>query len=193
MIEAPVFTPFGKIPRLTRGCVITEKIDGTNASIVISDTLEPFVYKSGQEVPFLVGSRNRWIQPENDNYGFARWAYDNKDELLKLGPGHHFGEWWGMGIQRRYDMKEKVFSLFNVARWKDGVPTPLVRTVPVIEQGDFSTMLVDAALSQLRERGSFAAPGYMNPEGVVVFHAASGRLFKKTLDHDEQPKGQVDG
>lgn len=193
MIEAPEFRPFGKIPRLSRGCVITEKIDGTNASILISDSLEPFVYKSGQEVPFLVGSRNRWIQPENDNYGFARWAYDHADELLKLGPGHHFGEWWGMGIQRRYDMKEKVFSLFNVARWKDGVPTPLVRTVPIIEQGDFSTLLVDSALTQLRQRGSFAAPGYMNPEGVIVFHAASGKLFKKTLEHDEQPKGQVDG
>lgn len=193
MIEAPEFRPFGKIPRLTRGCVITEKLDGTNASILISDNGDPFVYKSGQEVPFLVGSRNRWIQPENDNYGFARWAYDNKDELLKLGPGHHFGEWWGMGIQRRYDMKSKVFSLFNTARWEEGLPTSLVSLVPVIEKGDFSTLLVDAALSQLRERGSFAAPGFMNPEGVVVFHAASGKLFKKTLDHDEQAKGQVDG
>jgi len=28
-------------------------------------------------------------------------------------------------------------------------------------------------------------PGFMDPEGVVIFHAASGTLFKKTLHGDE--------
>lgn len=194
MIEVPDFTAFQKIPRLTRHCVITEKIDGTNSLVLNPPPGEAFVYKSGKVVPFLVASRNRWIQPENDNYGFAKWAYDNEAELLKLGPGHHFGEWWGAGIQRKYGMKEKVFSLFNTARWeKSGLPTTVVRLVPILERGDFNTSLVDSALDKLREHGSFAAPGFMQPEGVVIFHAASGRLFKKTLDHDELAKGQVDG
>lgn len=105
------FVEFPKIARLSRMCVITEKLDGTNASITITE--------DGQ---FLCGSRTRWITPEDDNYGFARWAHDHKDELMTLGPGTHFGEWWGHGIQRKYDLEEKRFSLFNVARWRESRP-----------------------------------------------------------------------
>jgi len=83
------FVKFGKIARLSRTVVITEKIDGTNGLIAI-----------GEDGEFQVGSRNRWIAPENDNMGFARWAYENKDELMGLGAGFHYGEWWGQGIQR---------------------------------------------------------------------------------------------
>ena len=75
------FKCFPKMPRLTREVVITEKIDGTNAQIYIN-----------QEGEFFVGSRTRWITPENDNYGFAKWCLDNKDELMLLGEGRHFGE-----------------------------------------------------------------------------------------------------
>lgn len=56
----------------------------------------------------MPNSRTRWITPEDDNYGFAKWANENKEELLKLGIGQHFGEWWGSGIQRGY----------NLQRWK---------------------------------------------------------------------------
>jgi len=88
------FVGFPKISRLTRDCVITEKIDGTNAQICIKE-----------DGTFLVGSRTQWITPEKDNHGFAKWAYANKEELLSLGVGNHFGEWWGNGIQRGYDLK----------------------------------------------------------------------------------------
>ena len=67
------FIKFPKIFRVSRPCVITEKIDGTNAQICITE-----------EGEFLVGSRTRWITPEDDNYGFARWANENKEELLRL-------------------------------------------------------------------------------------------------------------
>ncbi len=100
------FREFDKIPRLKRNVVITEKIDGTNACVVIS----PEGIISAQ-------SRSQIITPDNDNYGFARWVEDNSEELAKLGGGYHFGEWWGSGIQRRYGMDRKVFSLFNVGRW----------------------------------------------------------------------------
>ena len=100
MNEEIKFIPFKKTARLTRECYVTEKLDGTNASIYITE--------SGD---MLVGSRNRWITPTNDNYGFAKWAERNREELMKLGPGHHFGEWWGNGIQRAYGLKEKKFSL----------------------------------------------------------------------------------
>ena len=100
------FRGFQKISRLSRECIITEKIDGTNASV--------FITEDGQ---FLTGSRTHWIQPEADNFGFSRWAHEHKDELLTLGPGHHFGEWWGHGIQRGYGLPkgERRFLLFNTA------------------------------------------------------------------------------
>lgn len=45
------------------------------------------------------------------------------------------------------------------------------------------------ALRELAWHGSWAAPGYMTPEGVVVFHTASNQLFKVTIEKDESPKG----
>jgi hypothetical protein len=36
--------------------------------------------------------------------------------------------------------------------------------------------------------GSMAAPGFMKPEGVVVFHVAGNVGFKKTIEDDESPK-----
>ena len=101
------FREFPKMARLSREVIITEKLDGTNAQIYISD--------DGQTM--LIGSRTRWITPQDDNHGFAKWAESHRDELLTLGPGRHFGEWWGQGIQRGYGLKEKRFSLFNVQRW----------------------------------------------------------------------------
>lgn len=75
------FIPFDKIPRLKRGCVITEKIDGTNAQVVV-----------GEDGSVRAGSRKRWITPEDDNFGFAAWVRRNEEELRELGPGQHFGE-----------------------------------------------------------------------------------------------------
>lgn len=168
------FVAFDKIPRLRRGCVITEKIDGTNAQVYFPD----------DGGPMLVGSRNRWITPENDNYGFARWAVEHEAELRLLGPGRHFGEWWGSGIQRRYGIAEKRFSLFNAGRWNGGNLPPCVGIVPVLYTGEFTDTAVNACLEQLRTGGSVAAPGFMDPEGIVVFHSASRTRHKVTLGDD---------
>ena len=80
----PEFVAFPKIPRLHKECVITEKIDGTNGLIYITDDGDMFI-----------GSRNRWLSEDSDNFGFHRWASENKSELMQLGPGRHHGEWWG--------------------------------------------------------------------------------------------------
>lgn len=173
------FEPFKKIARLKRNCVITEKIDGTNALIFI-----------GEDGEFLVGSRSRWITPEDDNYGFAKWAHAHRDELMLLGAGRHFGEWWGAGIQRRYDIAEKRFSLFNVGRWNATTPAPACcHVVPTLYDGPFSTEAVDWAVDALRANGSVAAPGFKRPEGVITYLPAARALFKTTLEKDEEPKG----
>lgn len=187
-LTLPEFKPMPKIGRLSRGCVITEKIDGTNASIYIGSE------ENGDGGLFLTGSRTRWITPSDDNYGFSRWAHAHKDELAALGPGHHFGEWWGLGIQRRYGVEDKRFSLFNVNRWRDGRDTRPVccGIVPILYEGLFEASAVEAALNGLRLNGSMASPGFMQPEGIVVYHQATKTLFKKTLEKDESPKGKND-
>ena len=171
------FVPFPKIPRLKRGCVITEKLDGTNAQVAID-----------AEGNVRAGSRNRWITPKDDNYGFARWVYDNQDELRELGEGQHFGEWWGCGIQRNYGLSEKRFSLFNSGRWSSERPA-CCDVVPVLYAGEFSSTIVDEVLAALKEIGSKAAPGFMRPEGVIVFMTASHHLYKVLAENDELPKG----
>lgn len=175
------FQSFNKIARLSRNCCVTEKIDGTNAQVYI-----------GEDGEFLTGSRNRWITPEDDNYGFSRWAHEHKDELLTLGPGRHFGEWWGSGIQRGYGLPkgEKRWSLFNTSRWLSDMQTlpACCGIVPVLYDGIFTSTAVDEALERLRVCGSVAAPGFMQPEGVVVYQAAGRCYFKKTLEHDDEPK-----
>ncbi len=175
----PDFREFPKIARLSREIIVTEKIDGTNAQVYVDDT--------GQ---VLAGSRTRWITPEQDNYGFAKWVKEREDLLRELGPGRHYGEWWGPGIQRGYGVKERRFSLFNTSRWDpDGEPPPVCcLVVPVLYRGPFSQNAIMDALDELREKGSRAAPGFMRPEGVVIYHVAAGVAFKKTLEHDDEPK-----
>ena len=168
------FQSFGKIKRLFRDCIITEKIDGTNAQIYIND--------SGN---IMAGSRNRWLTPETDNFGFAGWVRDNQTELLKLGPGRHFGEWWGSGIQRKYGLDHKRFSLFNVNKWWNNPEKPgCCSVVPILYRGEFCTQTIQGILEEFSATGSLAAPGFPDPEGIVILHCHSNQLFKVTLDGD---------
>lgn len=176
------FVPFEKIARLSRNCTVTEKIDGTNAVIYISE--------NGEE--FLTGSRTRWITPKDDNYGFSKWAHENKEELMKLGPGFHYGEWWGNGIQRRYNITEKRFYLFNTHRWTDDSVRPkCCGVVPVLYEGIFDTGIIEGLVNKMREQGSAVSPGFMDPEGIIVYHHAERTYFKKTCTKDNEYKGNT--
>jgi hypothetical protein len=199
------FQEFPKIPRLRRELVVTEKLDGTNAAIQIAP-----IEESTDQSPFIelvpnmkdqhgislgrygiwAQSRSKFITPEQDNYGFAGWVKRNAEELSLLGPGVHFGEWWGNGIQRRYDQAEKRFSLFNVQRWGDHNPaTPACCSVVPILGRDSRDSIIQGALEDLRANGSRAAPGFMKPEGVIVWHSAARSYFKVLLEGDDIPKG----
>jgi len=192
------FVEFQKIPRLSRECIISEKIDGTNGQIYIVETDAPgaipgienaLVYQAEKKLLMFIGSRSRYITLNNDNHGFARWANDHANELFELGPGRHFGEWWGQGIQRGYGLKEKRFSLFNTHRWSDPAVRPACcHVVPIIDRGSFTTDRVEQALDFLQRNGSFAAPGFYPAEGIVIYHTAGNLLFKKTFEKDDEPK-----
>lgn len=209
-----MFEEFPKIARLTRDCVITEKIDGTNAQVHIIQEREFLQmdvsagYAIGPEaingVAFwlMAGSRTRYINPDQDNHGFAAWVWTHAPELFALGEGRHYGEWWGSGVQRGYGLTkgEKRWSLFNVARWADDrdrekftVDRPACcSVVPVLYSGGFSTEVVGTQIERLRTLGSVASPGFTKPEGVIVWHEAARVMFKKTLEKDAEGKEQKD-
>lgn len=161
----PEFQAWPKIPRWENETyVITEKIDGTNGCIVISDSGDIFAQ-----------SRSRLLteSSDGDNYGFCKWVRGNKDQLLSLGVGYHYGEWWGQGINRNYGMKERRFSLFNI--WIE-IPECLSR-VPVIED------TYEKSWNRLMEEGSIAAPGFMKPEGFVMgANQQRGVRYKVIMD-----------
>jgi len=188
------FKEFPKMARLNRECLITEKIDGTNACVVISDDGQV----AGQ-------SRNQLlIDGKSDAFGFALWVQRNEQRLRDLlGPGHHFGEWWGSGIQRGYAVpsdgpqgRKKGLALFNVDRWAEVVKSadwPELTTVPLLYRGLFRTEVIERCLTNLAIQGSQAAPGFMRPEGVVVFHLAANIGFKATIEKDDEPKSKHHG
>lgn len=196
------FEAFPKIGRLSRNCTITEKIDGTNAQIYIAPhipnhdfdprSFAEFRNAVGEKFTVYAGSRTRWITPDDDNYGFAGWVQRNLEELSQLGPGRHFGEWWGAGIQRKYGLvgPDKRFSLFNSHRWMHNARPACCGVVPILYEGVFTQDAVDTALKDLRYAGSRAVEGFMQPEGVVIYHHGVQQYFKKTLEKDEEPKGQ---
>lgn len=195
------FEPFQKIARLRRDCVITEKIDGTNAQIYIVTTMEvsepkaiaSWLLPHGGSTHMFAGSRGRWITPTDDNFGFAKWAKENADTLSLLGPGRHFGEWWGQGVQRGYGQDHKIFSLFNTGRWNlaENPPPPCCGIVPILYRGLFTSEVVWQCIQSLQQFGSVVAPGFMNPEGVVVYHFANQSMFKQTIEKDDAPKGKA--
>lgn len=198
------FEPWPKSPRWFRDVTVSEKLDGTNAGVhIVAVTGEAeisgpdsrFFHTNGDGDEFLVvpQSRKRIITPSEDNYGFAKWVEANAWHLIStLGPGLHYGEYWGEGIQRRYDMKRKVFSLFNTAKWGDVLSVDPDDTglavVPVLYEGPLRGASIDVILEGLAESGSHAAPGFMRPEGVCIFHHASRNVYKALIDNDDIPK-----
>lgn len=198
----PPFEPFKKIPRLSRRIIISEKIDGTNGCVGVFRML-PSV-----ETPMAIhrlrlgdnfyaiyaGSRSRWLLPgkATDNYGFAEWVQQNAEELvIRLGEGRHFGEYYGRGINRGYGLDHRRFALFNISRWTDPEregPPECCSVVPLLYDGNFSLIMIEGALCDLEEKGSVAVPGFMQPEGIIVFHVAASILFKKTIVDDQSPK-----
>jgi hypothetical protein len=184
------FLSFPKMGRFSREVVVTEKIDGSNAQVFIAE-MEGHVPDGCVAVvgglAIFAGSRSRWITPSEDNFGFASWVKQNAECLAELGPGRHFGEWWGSGIQRRYGLTEKRFSLFNTHRWGESRPA-CCHVVPVLWRGQFDDFDAELEIKKLLANGSVAAPGFGNPEVIVIYHTAAGVGFKKTIDKDDEPK-----
>ena len=187
-----MFEKWRKTPRLNKEVVVTEKIDGTNAQIHIVhnddevwNTLDQRdVVAQLDDLTMFVGSRSRYITPDDDNFGFAQWCRDNAEDLFRFGTGRHYGEWWGCGIQRGYEQESRRLSMFN-PKWGSEGPD-CVDSVPVLGVlTGFDAALIDTIWYDLRTKGSVAAPGFMDPEGIIVFHSGSNQVYKRTYEFDE--------
>lgn len=209
------FEAWPKIPRLGNETVqVTEKIDGTNAAVIILPYISDHnpLIDAGQAklveydkpdamFTFATQSRKRFIWPgkQTDNAGFAAWAWENMHPLIDtLGYGKHFGEWYGAGIQHGYGLKEKRFALFNASRWQDltGAEVPGIGVVPVLYDGPFADLdgpdvrnPVKESIESLRQHGSLAVPGYMSPEGVIAYFRLARVSYKGFLHNNTTPKG----
>ena len=95
---------------------------------------------------------------------------------------------------------ERYFSLFNTSRWKhldipearaDIQPPEGLRVVPVLHTFALDTDVIREALGALKVTGSYAAPGYMNPEGICVFIPGAEATFKVTFDGDNHKGAQA--
>jgi len=162
-----------------------------------------FSKKINSNLLIFAGSRKRWLslsEKNGDNMSFAKWVQDNAEELINLGEGRTYGEWYGNGIQRNYGLEEKRFALFNVKKWvnhdnpfelkdKQEYAPKCCGVVPILYKGEFNTIDIKAVLADLKMDGSSIVPGFMNPEGICIYHKASGQMFKKTIVDDEKPKG----
>ena len=210
------YTTIKKIARLSRDCLITEKLDGSqnhvfilsyetlldwqkkNENHLLPETREFIenycLYRTDNEFMFA-GSKNRWLNltKHGDNFGFARWVEEHAVELLALGEGRHSGEFYGSKIQRTYGLTEKRFALFNAMRWSidPSLKPKCCEVVPILYKGMFHSVTIDTILTKLRMNGSYAVKGFMKPEGICVYHVASKTMFKKTCENDAKPKGLV--
>lgn len=169
----PTFIKWPKTKRFNGLAItITEKIDGTNGQIYIDE-----------DNNITVGSRNRIITPDSDNYGFAKWVYENEEEILKLGRGRYYGEWWGEGIQKnRYGVEGKHFSIFNTMRPADTLPD-IVSQVPILYSGEYTSGGVAYVFQHLKETGSVL--GGNDPEGIIIQFHETGNRMKMTYDYVE--------
>ena len=164
------FKAFEKIPRENPfNVTVTEKINGTNACIVIQD---------GEIVG--VQSRKRFITPEDDNYGFATWVDQNREQLLTMGDGYHYGEWAGLGIQKNpHNLPEKKLFLFNTFRWNPNNPNlpECCDVVPVLYEGTLYLDTIPRLLDELKDN----AKENEDPEGIVVYYHAFRKYTKHTI------------
>ena len=143
------FKGWGSTTRENKNKTITEKLDGTNACIIIYN---------GQ---VQAQSRKRMITPDDDNFGFAKWVYDNAGVLTDtLGYGYHYGEWFGEGIQKNpLGIEGKRFALFHPTKYSEANGYELnkiggLETVPLLHHGQCDLYTIVDVMEDLNEYGT---------------------------------------
>lgn len=197
------FKSWGSTTRENKNKTITEKLDGTNACVV--------VYNGEVRAQ----SRKRFITPDDDNYGFAKWVYDNAGALMDtLGYGYHYGEWFGEGIQKNpLGIEGKRFALFHPTKYTEanGYNLAMVdglETVPLLHHGQCDVWTIPNIMQDLELYGSKVVgaktsqePGFFDmnvtytkaaePEGIIIWNNETRTRTKMLLKDDAFHKWEV--
>lgn len=190
------FKSWGSTTRENKNKTITEKLDGTNACIV------------AQNGKVTAQSRKRIITPEDDNYGFAKWVYENAGALLDtLGYGYHYGEWYGEGIQKNpLGIEGKRFALFHPTKYTEANGYELnkvdgLETVPLLHHGQCDVWTIPNIMQDLDTYGSKVkgakttevnVPGLdevifnraASAEGIIIWNNETRTRTKMLLEND---------
>ncbi len=196
------FKAWGSTPRENKNKTITEKIDGTNACLVITNG------------KIVAQSRKRIITPEDDNYGFAKWAHANAGVLFDtLGYGYHYGEWYGEGIQKNpLGIEGRRFALFHPTKYNEANGYDLskvdgLETVPLLHHGQCDVWTIPDIMSDLDIYGSKVVgakrtkivrdlgDGYTyeidkaaTAEGIIIWNNETRTRTKMLLENDAYHK-----
>ena len=176
------FEAWPKIPRAILGdCVMTNKMDGTNACVIIEGGV--IVGVQSRKRMLNVG-KDPETKQERDNYGFASHVVHNKETFLALGEGRHYGEWAGEGIQKNpHDLTGKQFFLFNTLRWGVHNPPPKgIQVVEVLHHGEYTRQTVDDVMNDLLDRS--VTEGW-KAEGIVVYFPKIKAMEKHTFEYSK--------
>lgn len=177
---------------------VYQKLHGSNAQI--------YIYDNGDGVDLRCGSRERWLFPTNDNYGFASFVYKYKAEFIeKLGLGRHYGEWIGIkinsgeGLTPNDGHEGRMFALFNTDRpYPLGLPPHVVLVPELFNDKDFTGSIYDKIteiMNDLRDNGSKLVKGFMRVEGVVIHINGQKRklVFKAEDTKWKKPSERFEG
>lgn len=200
------FRGWGSTTRENKHKDVMEKIDGTNGCVVIWDG------------KVSAQSRKRIITPGDDNFGFAKWVYDNAGVLMDtLGYGYHYGEWFGEGIQKNpLGIEGKRFALFQATKYteKNGYELSKVdglETVPLLHSGQCDVWTIPNIMRNLETYGSkvvgaaaekvaSAIPGLKSEvvyskaadaEGIIIWNKETQTRTKMLLKDDAFHKWEV--
>ncbi len=178
------FRMFPKVKRATAfnplEVTITEKIDGTNACIIVEGGE---VIGAQSRKTLLAHNNTGQFTIHNDNMGFAHWVGVNKESLAALGDGHHYGEWAGPKVQSNpHNLTTKKFFLFNTHLWSEDRPPCCEVVSTLCKEAVYSEGLVTMSMSQLKENASEA--GY-KPEGIMLYFHAFDTYLKVTYNNPE--------
>lgn len=181
------FLEFPKITRLHKTMMsITQKIHGSNGCIRIWQSWsDDAIEINGLRWKIVGSKRTGDVSINNDNFGFAAWIDQNKEELIRLlGPGRHYGEWAGPGINSGEGLDKRTFILFNHHLFKPDRPLPdRCKVVPVLYTGAYDTAAISETMAKLKEHGSYLVDGYMRPEGIVI--NVDGTRYKCVFEPEE--------
>ncbi len=165
--------PFPKIPRIENVTFeVTEKLDGTNGVVQVTDSLE-----------VLVGSRNRWLDKHNDNHGFFNWVMEREDIFKGFGQGIYRGEFIGKGIQRTYGLLDKHFYLFDLSLEEKTSWAPDGSNIHIVPYlGWISLFEIEDIINYTGEHLTSEINRIYKSEGVMLYSRELDRYIKVIWD-----------